>query len=429
MIGRSVRVRAPRGVALLMALLMVVLLTASVADFNYASRTRILSSAHQRDDTVAYYLAKSGLRIYSLLLVWGRTAGSNPMIGELFSALGMQFDGPAMVCKSLPSLDTALLRYLTGVGDGGLDKKEEEGLLALLGAAGSTGPTRGETDLADSGDVETRRTFLSFPGDFKVDCTDQNAGVDLNGLSNLAWSSLPLEQHPIALMLYGLMASPEYDALFEERLDMDRWELIANLKDYIDADEQRSGKWGGDEDSLYDDFVPRGHAKNAAFDTLAEVRMVAGVTDEVFETFSPSWSVLSNNFKVNVNTAPAHMLRAVVRAFAEPYVSDLDIEQKVQLLFIERNIVPFRSADQFQQRVTQPNLTFPLLAEVMGVGVLPQIPIQPALAAGMKQIVTTDTPLFHLQSTGYIGDSSRTLEARVRVERNGQVKILDWKER
>lgn len=425
---RRIRNR-PRGIALLMALLMVVLLTASVADFNYSSRTRIMSAAHQRDDMVAYYLAKSGIRIYSLLLTWGRSAGSNPLIGQLFSALGMQFDGPAMVCKSLPSLDTGLLRYLTGVGDGMMSDKEEEGLLALLNAGGVEGPKRGELGATNEEDAGDRRAFLTFPGDFKIDCSDQNAGVDLNGLAAVPWLATPLEQHPVALMMYGLMASEEYDPLFEDRLDMDRWELIANIKDYVDADEQRSGKWGGDEDSLYDDFQPRGHAKNAKLDTLAEARMIAGVTDEVFETFSPSWSVLSNNYKVNVNTAPAHMLRAVARAFAEPYVADIDIEKKVQLLFIERNIVPFKNADQFQQRLTQPNLTFPLLAEVMNVGPLPPIPIQPALAQAMKQSVTTDTPLFHLSSTGYIGDSTRTLDARVRVERNGQIKILDWKER
>ena len=49
-----------RGVALLMSLIMVVLLTAFVAEFNYSARVRILSAAHAEEDAKATMLAESG---------------------------------------------------------------------------------------------------------------------------------------------------------------------------------------------------------------------------------------------------------------------------------------------------------------------------------------------------------------------------------
>ena len=106
------------------------------------------------------------------------------------------------------------------------------------------------------------------------------AKIDLNGFANTRWAALPITQHPTAQMIYGLLAPPEYDPLFEDRLKMDRWELIGNIRDWVDIDDQRSGIWGGDENSIYHNEEPRYRAKNAPFDSVGELRMVAGVSDE-----------------------------------------------------------------------------------------------------------------------------------------------------
>jgi general secretion pathway protein K len=421
-----------------MALLMVVLMTASVAEFNFSSRAKILGSAHARDDARAYYLAKSGIRVYSLLLGWGRALTQNPILQQLMPMLGMGQDGgPGLICKSLPMFDTAILRFLVGVDGGHMNETEEGGLLALMGMGGEeaspakpgeeTPKPRGALD-PDAPEQGLRRNILDFPGDFRVECRDNAAGIDLNGFSNLGWQALPLEQHPVALMLYGILAPGEYDALFEERLKMDRWELIANIKDYIDLDKERSGRWGGDEDSLYDDFEPRGRAKNAKLETVAEARMIAGVTDEVWETFSPDWSVSTQNYKVNVNTAPAHILKGLVRAFADPTVMEVDLDRKLQILTLERVIIPFANANDFIARLKSPTTRFPFPPEMLG-GVVPVILLQPALEQSMKSLILTDSNQFRLTATGYLGESERTIEALVRAARNGRVTVLDWKER
>ena len=405
--------------ALLMALIMVVLITAFITDFNYDARVKTLGSSHFRDDTRAWYLAKSGIRTYGLLLIFGRQIGRNSMIGSMLSSVGISMDGSAMVCKNLPFLDTAMLRLLTSMGGGMMSDEEEGGLLSLMGMGGGQEeggegadvPVRGEMDETEEEGTTMRRKLLDFEGDYKVDCIDESSKIDLNGFANGAWAGLTLQQHPTALMLMGLFAPREYDPLFQDRLKMDRWELIGNLRDWVDGDSQRSGIMGGDEDALYDDFTPRYRSKNSRFDTIEEARRVAGVTDEVWSTFGSAWSVHTQNFKINVNAAEPHLLRAVLRAFTDPaIVPDSLLDQKLPEILVERIFVPFRNGTDFIQRSKGKGLTF-----------------SPESEKAMKPLLTTSSRVFRLEATGYVNDSTSTIEAIVRVNSSG-TRYLDWKE-
>lgn len=402
------------GIALLLALVMVAFLASFVAQFNYTSRVQYLAAAHARDDMKAYYLAKGGMRVYSLLLMVGRQ-GANSALGGMFSQLGIQLDGAGMVCRSIPFLDTAMLRFLAGSG-GSLTEEEEGDLLGLLGLGGKDdAPERGAIDASGEADQQSlKRDLLDFEGDWKVDCQDDASRIDLNGFSKAAWLATPLEQHPIAVMLYALMAPPEYDPLFEERLKMDRWELIGNIRDWIDLDEQRSGLFGGDEEGPYARFEPRYKPKNAKMESLAELRLVAGVTDEVYETFSPALSVFTGNYKVNVNAANPTTIRALVRALVDPgLVPDMLIDQTMPALMFNLKFLPgpARNAADFINRVKAQGL-----------------PVLPAQETMVKDLIATDSRVFQLTATGYVGDSVRTIESTVRVG-NASVRNLDWVEK
>jgi len=426
-----------RGVALLMALIMVVLLTAFVAEFNYGARVRILSAAHAEEDAKATMLAESGIRIYSLLLLFGRQAANNPLIAQISEMIpGLQLDGAAMVCQSIPFFDTAMLRFLAG-SDGMTSDQEEEGIQELLDSAQTEDGPGGETPegatsgvvrgkpVLDDGEEGLRRDLLDFQGDFKVECSDVQSKINVNHFAstrNPAQALMPLEQQPIAGMLYGLMASEKYDPLFEDRLKIDRWELIGNIKDYIDPDSQRSGAFGGDEDALYDDFEPRYKAKNRPFDTTEEIRMVAGVTDEVWATFGENVSVHARDMKINVNTAPANILFAIIKANADPLVPNELIQQKVAYLTLERNFAPFRNARQFLTKVTSESQPLPFPG--MPTTVIPRIPLAPGADGTLRSMVRTNSNYFRLRSTGYVGDSARTIEVVVRV-RSSRTTTLD----
>lgn len=424
------RGREKRGVALLMALIMVVLMTAYISEFNYSARARILSAAHARDDLRAFYLANSGVRIYQLLLAFGNQIGNNQMIQGMMTNFGLPpLDGATMVCKDLPFFDTAMLRFL--LGSSGMNQDEQEsGLLDLMGFGGGDDDDDDKPEITAIGsraDQPTlRRSLFDFEGDFKVSCSDESAKIDLNGLAHPNWLALPggIRENPVAIMLFAQMSPEEYDPLFEERLKLDRWELIARIKDYIDPGRDGSGTFGGDESRPYDDFEPRYEPKDKLFDTVEEARMVAGVTDEVFATFAPAWTVHNRGYKVNINTASPQMLRALVRAVTDPsIVSDVTIDQFMPMVSVYRMIVPFRNADQFIQLVQQ-GFNNPSGQSVQGLALNPNT----ALVDAIKKQMSVKSDTFHLTSTGFFADSTRSMDVTIRMRRLAP-RYLDWRER
>ena len=416
-----------RGIALLLALVMIVMITAFVAEFNYSARTKIIGAYHARDDTRAYYLAKSGARLYGLLLVVGAQLDGNAMAGGFLANLNLPFqlDGSALICRSLPFLDTALVKYLAGTG-GSLDDEEKEGLQELFdGQENAEGQAdRGRVDEAREDGGPPRRGLLEFEGDFKVECSDESARINLNGFANQSWLGRPVEQHPIGQLLFGLFAPPEYDPLFEERLKIDRWELIGNLKDWVDPDSERSGIWGGDEDGQYDDFEPRYRAKNKRFDTVQEARLVAGVTDEVWETFGESFTIHGGrDGKINVNSASPRMLGALLRAVVDPaYTNTQILDQVVRAVSITlSNPLLGGPAKKPQDFVTRVKMVY---TQTQAGATLIFVPGGEAALTGM---VAVDSKRFRVRSTGYINDSVRTIDTIVRVNKS-RVRFLQWKE-
>ena len=91
----------------------------------------------------------------------------------------------------------------------------------------------------------------------------------------------------------ALVADRKWDPLFEREdangVKQSRNELAADLKDWVDEDPQQSAVTGvpsrpfengfGDENYLYDRGPDRYKAKNARFDSLEELYLVAGFSD------------------------------------------------------------------------------------------------------------------------------------------------------
>jgi general secretion pathway protein K len=91
----------------------------------------------------------------------------------------------------------------------------------------------------------------------------------------------------------------------------------------------------GDENSLYDRGEDRYRAKNARFDSLAELHLVAGVSDAFMAAFGARLTVyLSKNAKMNVNTLdPLELVRnALVMADppGQPLLADPSLPERLQ---------------------------------------------------------------------------------------------------
>ena len=110
---------------------------------------------------------------------------------------------------------------------------------------------------------------------------------------------------------------PNGNAPDEQRLEVFR-KLLAILQiepsladavvDWIDNDDiPRSG---GAESAYYLALPYAYHSKNDLFDTLDELRLVRGVTPEIFEKLKPFTTIYSSG-KVNINTASKEILMAI----------------------------------------------------------------------------------------------------------------------
>ncbi len=400
--------RGQRGVALVMVLAMVVFLSAFVVEFAYTSRVDYLQAAHYRDGVKAHYLAKSGVRIYTLFMAFLQQMANNPMIQQYSQMVGMNID--EKLWQQVPFIDTAFIRF--GLAGDMSDLDEDEFDMAALQQGRVEFEIDTETQEKIDREIERdetalTRSFLDFEGDFRAEINDEDGKININSLKE--GSATTIQTSPIGMAMYSLMQDQRYDEMFEERNDYDRWEVLANIKDFIDTDNMQSSAMGGYEDSLYDDDEKWGRnykPKNLEFDALDEVQLVAGVTDEVYLTFGPQWTIYGNN-KINITTCSSPLRYALIRAYADPSVSD----QIVSEAHLEIEVLKALGALTVDNFVSTP--------KDHGITLTDE--------AGLKSLIKTNSRVFTILSTGYVGDVESTIEVVMEFN-GGRYKMLSWKE-
>ena len=87
-------------------------------------------------------------------------------------------------------------------------------------------------------------------------------------------------------------------------------EVIQAVIDWIDRDSDVTGP-GGAENDFYLSKEQAYRAANQPFVTVSELRLVKGITDEIYEHIAPLLSALPDNVGININTASATVLRAL----------------------------------------------------------------------------------------------------------------------
>ncbi len=284
---RTLRSRAPlqrvrrrrSGVALLVAITTMLVLSVLVSELAYIARVRFLISYHQRDRAQAYWLARSGVNLYVLILSADKEIGKQieSFVGDM---------GIDSLWQMVPVINTGLMRMLF-TGDSASDFSEED--LATFQATGQVSAEIADAS-RDDGSVFDDRNFLDFDGDFSAEVSDNEGKIDVNQFDGETGT---LQESPIALQLYALMSGEENDAWFVDK-GLDRWEIIGNLRDWIDADNVRASGTGGYEDNLYNTQDPPYLAKNAPLDTLEEIRLVEGWQDDVMDRFGSELTIWSN---------------------------------------------------------------------------------------------------------------------------------------
>ena len=285
------------GVALLVAITTIAILTVLVTEVTYIARMRLLTASNQRDRVQAFWLAKSGIGLYQLILAANKELGRNSFIQEF--GLGDS------LWQMIPGISTGTMRMLF-VSEAPGESLEKEDIEEFK-QEGTV--SEAVMEKSREGGLFSDRNFLDFPGDFSAEVVDMESKIDINQLGS---EGDVLQDSATAQMLYSLMSGEENDQWFLER-NIDRWEIIGNLKDWIDADGYRSGGLGGQEDSLYQTYDPPYLTKNAKFDTTEEIRLVDGWEGEVWEKYGDRLTIWANG-KLNLSSLDKDMHFGIIRA-------------------------------------------------------------------------------------------------------------------
>lgn len=387
--------RRQSGVALIVVVATMVIMTILVSEMAYGSTVRVMVAAHQRDRAQAEWLAQSGVNLYRLILTANKQLEKSSM-GDMLSSM-LPGVGDAL-WQMVPVINTGLLRMLFASGG---DVSDDE-----VAAYASSGKVSDE--VANESREASRfsgKGFLDFDGDFSAEISDEESKINVNALADRS-ADQALQDNPTALQLYGLMSGDENDQWFYER-NLDRWDLIANLADWVDQDTMGSGTRGGYEDNLYNNLDSPYLAKNAAFDTKEEIRLVSGWEDEVFDRFEDSLTVWGSG-KKNLNTITDELLAGLLRAYVEQPLNDSTVEQIVLAVRTQSYITPFTKGSE-------------LVNFVKGLG----YEVNPAMAT----LFSSSSQTFTIKSTGLVGDSAVTLTAVVDYGSKGGTsgKVLYWR--
>jgi general secretion pathway protein K len=211
-------------------------------------------------------------------------------------------------------------------------------------------------------------------GEVRVAIEDEERKIDLNKIMGQQ-GNVPVDQRL---------------AVFQRLLDtlgIDRAVADA-VVDWLDNDE--NPLVGGAESAYYLGLPSPYRAKNDLFDTIGELRLVRGVTDEVFEKLLPFVTVSSSGM-VNINTAPKEVLISL--SAGSDFAGGGAIDATTADAIIEyRKDHPFTDKNQFRN-------VSPLLRDLFNSSVL------------FQNLLGVQSTYFHVRSSGDVGGTVRTIDA------------------
>ena len=425
-----------RGVALILVLTTIAILTSLGVDFSYQSRVSLRLAENLRDETRALYLARSAVNLSRLLLHFQKQV--DQLGGQLTSAI-TALARPALPVGTKPPVAIAAggaapasslgirLWEILPIDSNAFGSLLKGSLAGLDARAAPDTPAPPPPDPSD----KVHETFGTFDGSFHAKIVDENSRINVQGLDGL--SGAPLAA---LIQLRAMMADPKYDFIFDdEDANHDkvrRDDVILAMKDWIDIDETGSAidptntsnpfvAGFSDENSAYDRYDPRYKAKNGRLDSLEELSMVRGVNDRFMAAFGDRLTVWPDiNTKLNINTAdPQQMLTNILIAAQNPNDPALRDPRLLQTILQE---IALRKMFSFFGMSAQ---DFVAILQANNIRVRPQIDPKQNGAANNFFSSTSDT--FRITGTGRIGRIEKNVTAVIRYD-DALGKMLYWKE-
>jgi general secretion pathway protein K len=237
-----------------MVLVTLAIITVTTHQFVYTSEINYASAKNVISETKAHYLARSVINLTQLLLkVQDKVLDRNRMfLGDIQLTDFIDMLLPAFFGQGATLLAGAL----------GVDPKDIRGL-----------------EYKKSNGTASLEHISSEDGKINVNCAYVRSDQDPQVVR-------------LATSLLALMSDERYNLLFETADETgnynDRETVVSAIIDYIDMDTTRFGQAGAAEDYGYQTLADRYEAKNNIIDSVAELHLVRGVTDDFWANFGES---------------------------------------------------------------------------------------------------------------------------------------------
>jgi general secretion pathway protein K len=400
LLTRLSRRRRQRGAALIMVLGSLVILSVMLSEFQDEMSTEFASAMSDRDALKAEYAAKSAVNLSRLLIAAEPTV--RQAAGILMMALGGGGKAPQIPIWEFSGQILGAFNDATGAesfNSLGLDASQGEGL-GLEGAG------------------------------FELRIVDEDSKIGINNAGRSSFGA-----RDVSRQLMGLIGGPQYDSLFERSDNGDfsnRFDICSAIIDWVDANQDIENCDGtsqatsmGAEDAYYRNMPEPYQRKNAAFDSLEELRLVRGVGDDFWSTFiepdpdEPRERPVSvwSSGKININTTSPRTLLSYVCAWAvpdTPLCNDQTGEMPAAFLTtmamaqgMFAGIPIFRSPKQLREALEGKGE----MASFLETAGLPKLTF--LSASSFESGLSLESKVFSIYADGYVRQGKR--ETRVRV--------------
>lgn len=424
------KLNSKKGVALLLVLSAIVVLTTMAVQFSYDTSVSSHLVNNETQRLKAYYLAKSALNFMMLELKFDRTFQQVVQKQNLGAYLGGNANLP--ICQQFP-LSTALIRAIFTGG----------GLEALTGATGGGG---GDEAAAENEELEEKKkdvtlsdeksaeAFLNFEGDFDGECINEGTKINLNSFAGLAATAKteggasPLDQYKQFLIKF--LSQPQFELLFDKE-EAKIIEVVNNIADWIDLDDQSAAKGGGIEKIAYERLNLPYPVRNGRLLTLLEAYLIDGVTDDWFSAMMDYFTVYGDG-KVDVCTASPEVVEGLIRRYVEgnPNLPPLRLEDPVEMgkltLAISDACSSGATGNALKSQITQALNT---AIGTLGTKPTPAEGGQQEAPVSFDQFVETSRRYFSLKLTGQVNDTVVRIKTvmDVKEEDPKKWKMLYWR--
>ncbi len=388
--------RSERGVALLMVMGTLTILTVMLTEFQDATSAELGSSVSARDQVKAEYAARSAVNLTRLLI-----AAEPTIRGPL-----------ALLTKGAQIPVWEYTDVILGAFN------DQDGGSAFEGVSGMS--------------LSEGRNLGMSDARFSLVIIDEDSKINFN----TAARADSFSQKRMAEQLLSMIGGVQYNEFFEDAQDekgnrLDRMTVCSALIDWVDPNADRSpcdpraetASAAGPEDSYYQSLEYPYRRKNGGFDSLEEVRLVQGVTDQFWRTFlvpdpddekSRIFTVWGGG-KVNVNSANARTLLAVVCHQAKPE-TPLCVDPVMQKNYLitskmfasmTAGIPIFSSPKDFVNAIKGKGMFGQMLTK-MGIE-----PVELYSDKLMTESVTTESKVFSIYATGYVKTGKHETRSRI----------------